>query len=94
MLHDDMLYVTQVAPDYLNNRNSSGVAVPVAFDDTGMTYRATGVGQTCLPMLSASTYLNTDYYLSKPILIIPTNDVDTFGNPIDPSLVAVGCSVP
>lgn len=94
MLHDDTLSVETVAPAYLNNRNSAGMTIPVAFDDTGMTYRATGVGDPCLPLLSGSTYINTDYYLAKPILIIPTNDVDSFGDPIDPALVAVGCSVP
>lgn len=94
ILHDDTLSVTTIAPDYLNNRNAAGVAIPVFADDSGMTYRETGVGVTCLPLISGSTYVNTDYYLAKPILVIPTNDVDSFGDPIDPALVAVGCSVP
>ena len=94
MLHDDSLTVTKFLPDYLNNRNSSGTPVPVSFDQTGMTYRATGVGNTCLPLLSSSSYINTDYFLQKPILIVPNGDVDTLGNPVDPDLLAVGCSVP
>ena len=94
MLHDSGQAVTTFAPDYLNNRNSSGTPIPVSVDETGMTYRATGVSQTCLPPLSTSTYINTDYYLAKPIMIIPNGDVDGLGNPVDPDLLAVGCTVP
>ena len=94
MLHDDTLAVTTFIPDYLNNRNSSGTPIPVSVDQSGMTYRATGVGNACLPPLSSSTFINSDYYLAKPILIVPFGDVDGFGNPVDPNLLAVGCTVP
>jgi hypothetical protein len=95
MLHDDVDTVTLAAPAYLSNRNLGGTPVPVTVDTTNMTYRATGVGVECLPLLSQSTYVNTDYYLAKPILIIPNDDVDGLGNPItDPSLLAIGCTVP
>ena len=94
ILHDDTLSTSAFPPDYLNNRNSNGTPIPVAFDDSGMVYRATGVGNACLPILSSSSYANTDYYLQKPILIIPNGDVDPFGDPVDPDLLAVGCSVP
>ena len=94
ILHDDTLAVSTTIPDYLNNRDASGTPFPEHIDQTGMTYRATGVGQACLPLLSPSTFVNTDYYLAKPIYIIPNGDVDTFGNPVDPALLAVGCSVP
>ncbi len=94
MLHDDTLPVITILPDYLNNRNASGTPIPVSVDQSGMTFRATGVGNACLPLLSASTFTNSDYYLAKPILVSPVGDLDGFGNPIDPSVVAVGCSVP
>ena len=94
MLHDDTLSVSTVMPDYLNNRNSEGTPVPVSFDQTGMIYRATGVSNECLPILSSSTYVNTDYFLSKPILIVPNGDVDPFGDPVDPIVLAEGCTVP
>ena len=94
MRFDSSLSVQTISPDYLSNRDSSGTPVAVSFDQTGMQWRATGVSQTCLPMLSASTYVNTDYYLAKPILIAPNGDVDDFGNAIDPNLLAEGCTVP
>ena len=55
MLLDDTLPVTAFFPDYLNNRNNSGTPIPVAVDQTGMTFRATGVGNACLPLFSSST---------------------------------------
>ncbi len=94
MLHEDTASVTPVFPDYLNNRNASGTPIPVSVDESGMVYRATGVGNSCLPLISSSAYINTDYYLAKPILVIPNGDVDGFGNPADPNTLAVGCSVP
>ena len=95
MKYDDSEVVSTTVPDYINNRNAAGTPVPVAVDETNMTYRATGVGIQCLPLLSQSTYTNSDYYLAKPILIIPNGDVDGLGNPItDPSLLAIGCTVP
>lgn len=94
MRHDSTLSVQTTSPDYLFNRNSSGTPVAVSFDQTGMQWRLTGVGQTCLPLLSASSYVNTDYYLAKPILVAPFGDVDDLNNPIDPDLLAEGCTVP
>ena len=91
---DSTLAVQTTIPDYLNNRNSSGTPVAVNFDQTGMQWRATGVNQTCLPLLSSSTFTNTDYYLAKPIIIAPLGDVDDFGNPIDPIALPIGCTVP
>ena len=94
ILHDDTQPVSTFPPDYLNNRNNAGTPIPVAVDTSNMTYRATGVGVECLPILSQSTYVNSDYFLAKPILIIPNGDVDGLGNPVDPALLAVGCTVP
>lgn len=91
---DSTLSVQTNFPDYLSNRNSSGTPVAVAFDQTGMQWRLTGINQSCLPLLSASSYSNTDYYLQKPILVVPNGDTDDLGNPIDPDLLAEGCTVP
>jgi hypothetical protein len=92
--HDSNLAVQTTAPSYLNNRNSSGTPIPVSFDVTGMQWRTTGISQQCLPLISGSTYSNTDYYLQKPILVVPFGDTDDLGNPVDPDLLAEGCSVP
>lgn len=91
---DSNLTVQTTVPDYMNNRNSSGTPVAVSFDQTGMQWRASGINKSCLPLLSASTYVNTDYYLAKPIIIAPLGDVDDFGNAIDVDLLAEGCTVP
>lgn len=94
MRFDSTLAVTTTPPLYLNNRDASGTPVAVTVDETGTQWRATGVSDPCLPLISSSTYLNSDYYLAKPILIVPNGDVDDLGAPVDPAVLAEGCAVP
>lgn len=94
MKFDSDISVVTTAPAYLSNRDASGAPIAVAVDQTGTEWRATGVSEPCLPLLSTATYLNSDYFLAKPILIVPNGDVDDMGAPIDPATLAEGCTVP
>jgi hypothetical protein len=87
--------LTTVRPSYLDNRNSSGVVVAQSISTAGTQYRLTGVSQPCKPLLSTTTSLTaSDYYLTNPILVVPTTATNGLGAPIDPILVAEGCTVP
>ena len=87
--------LTTVRPSYLDNRNSSGVPVAQSISTAGTQYRLTGVSQPCKPLFSTTTSLTaSDYYLSNPILVVPTTALNSLGGPLDPLLVAEGCSVP
>lgn len=87
--------LTTVRPSYLDNRNSSGVVVSQSVSTAGTQYRLTGVSQLCKPLLSTTTSLTaSDYYLSNPILVVPTTATNGLGAPLDPFLVAEGCTVP
>lgn len=87
--------LTTVRPSYLDNRNSSGVVVAQSVSTAGTQYRLTGVSQLCKPLFSTTTSLTaSDYYLTNPILVVPTTATNSLGAPIDPILVAEGCSVP
>lgn len=87
--------LTTVRPSYLDNRNSSGVVVAQSVSTSGTQYRLTGVSQQCKPLLGTTTSLPfSDYYLSNPILVVPVGATNGLGAPIDPALVAEGCTVP
>jgi|LauGreDrversion4_2_1035121.scaffolds.fasta_scaffold91120_2 hypothetical protein len=87
--------LSTVRPSYLDNRNSSGVVVAQSVSTSGTQYRLTGVSQQCKPLLSSTTSLpQSDYYLSNPILVVPTTATNGLGALIDPLLVAEGCTVP
>lgn len=91
---DSTLPIQTTIPNYLSNRNSNDIPIAVAFDQTGMQWRESGINRPCLPLLSSSSYANTDYYLQKPVIVAPLGDVDDFNNPIDVNTLPEGCSVP
>lgn len=87
--------LTTVRPSYFDNRNSSGVVVAQSISTAGTQYRLTGVSQLCKPLFTTTTSLTaSDYYISNPILVVPTTATNSLGAPIDPFLVAEGCNVP
>ena len=87
--------LTTVRPSYMENRNSSGMVVAQSVSTAGTQYRLTGVSQQCKPLFTTTTSLTaSDYYLSNPILVVPTTATNGLGAPLDPFLVAEGCTVP
>ena len=85
-------------PAYMNLRNSNGVAIAGTLPEDMLTnpnlkYRRSGIDESCQPALAAASTVFTlgDYYLSQPILLVPTNATDDTGAVIDPVLVAEGC---